>query len=171
MARPRGRKRTARVTINLDRRSYDVLLTVAKRNDAPVAQIARRAVVEFLRHEEPSIDQGHAPARTAAMGSVRQRIMRDVSRRTVDFARGQHLPFGPNRLGVPYDSQLGLPRIASRIPISRGFIRTPQSSLLKYLERSWKRCRSYRERPFSIRFAGAEPPWSSANGATFPPSG
>ena len=61
MVRPKGRQKTARVTINLDPNSYSILLAVAERNDAPVAQVARRAVIEFLRQEEPSIDQGRLP--------------------------------------------------------------------------------------------------------------
>ena len=61
MARPKGKQKTARVTINLDPHSYSVLVTVAKRNEAPVAQMARKAVVDFLRQEEPSIDQGVLP--------------------------------------------------------------------------------------------------------------
>ena len=61
MARPKGRTRTSRVTINLDERAYSALIAVAERDDAPVAQVARRAVVDFLRREEPSIDQQTLP--------------------------------------------------------------------------------------------------------------
>jgi len=61
MARPKGRTKTARVTINLDERAYAMLLALAERDDAPVAQIARRAVADFLGRAEPTIDQGTLP--------------------------------------------------------------------------------------------------------------
>lgn len=48
MARPRGKTKTARLTINLDEPVYDVLLSHADREDVPVAQIARKAIKEFL---------------------------------------------------------------------------------------------------------------------------
>lgn len=61
MARPKGKTKIARVTVNLDERAYAVLLAVAVRDDAPVAQVARRAVVDFLSREEPLIGQGTLP--------------------------------------------------------------------------------------------------------------
>jgi hypothetical protein len=61
MARPKGRTKTARVTINLDERAYALLLAFAERDDAPVAQVARKAVVDFLNRVEPTIDQGSLP--------------------------------------------------------------------------------------------------------------
>ena len=61
MARPKGRIKTARVTINLDENVYDSLVVVAMRNDEPVAQVARKAVLDYLRREEPSVDQMALP--------------------------------------------------------------------------------------------------------------
>ena len=61
MTRPKGRTKTERVTINLDERAYAALLAVAAREDAPVAQVARRAVVDFLQREDRSIDQETLP--------------------------------------------------------------------------------------------------------------
>jgi len=61
MARPRGRIKTARVTVNLDDRAYAALLTIADREDAPVAQVARRAVMNFLAQQEPSLMQPALP--------------------------------------------------------------------------------------------------------------
>jgi len=61
MVRPKGRTKTARVTINLDERAYALLLALADRDDAPVAQVARKAVVDFLNRMEPNIDQGSLP--------------------------------------------------------------------------------------------------------------
>ena len=61
MARPRGRTKTARVTINLDDHAYALLLAVAGRDDVPVAQVARRAVMYFLQQQEKAIAQGSLP--------------------------------------------------------------------------------------------------------------
>ena len=61
MARPRGRTKTARLTVNLDDRAYAALLAVAGREDMPVAQVARRAIADFLSREEPSFAQPSLP--------------------------------------------------------------------------------------------------------------
>jgi hypothetical protein len=61
MARPRGRIKTARVTVNLDDRAYGVLITIAVRDDVPVGQIVRRAVMDYLAREEPSLKQPVLP--------------------------------------------------------------------------------------------------------------
>ena len=45
------------MTVNLDESAYEALLAIAKRQDVPVAQVARNAVVAFLRREEPSFGQ------------------------------------------------------------------------------------------------------------------
>ena len=73
MARPRGRIKTARLTVNLDDRAYGALLAIAGREDAPVAQVARRAIVDFLSREEPSFEQRDLPltARPDDRGTVR----------------------------------------------------------------------------------------------------
>ena len=57
MPRPRGRTKTARVTVNLDDRAYAVLLTIAGTEDVPIGQIARRAVMDYLAKQEPSLKQ------------------------------------------------------------------------------------------------------------------
>ena len=61
MARPRGRTKIARLTVNLDHRTYSALLVVAAREDMPVSQVARRAIVDFLVREEPSFEQPTLP--------------------------------------------------------------------------------------------------------------
>lgn len=61
MARPRGRIKTARLTVNLDERAYSALCVVAGREDMPVSQVARRAIVDFLSREEPSFRQPGLP--------------------------------------------------------------------------------------------------------------
>lgn len=58
MGRPRGKRKTARVTVNLDENDYVSLQGIATRNDVPVAQLARKAVVDFLRREESFTRQG-----------------------------------------------------------------------------------------------------------------
>jgi hypothetical protein len=66
MARPRGRTKTARVTVNLDDQAYGVLLTIADREDVPVGQVARRAVMDYLAREEPSLKQPTLPLMRSA---------------------------------------------------------------------------------------------------------
>lgn len=61
MARPRGRTKTARLTVNLDDRAYSALRVVASREDMPISQVARRAIVAFLDREEPSFVQSRLP--------------------------------------------------------------------------------------------------------------
>ena len=61
MARPRGRLKTARVTVNLDDRAYTVLATIALREDVPVGQVARRALMDYLARQEPSLHQPALP--------------------------------------------------------------------------------------------------------------
>lgn len=61
MARPRGRTKTARVTINLDERAYATLAGIAGSEDVPVGQVARRAVMDYLARQEPSLKQPALP--------------------------------------------------------------------------------------------------------------
>lgn len=61
MARPRGRTKTARVTVNLDGHAYAVLAEIADREDVPVGQVARRAVMDYLARQEPSLKQSALP--------------------------------------------------------------------------------------------------------------
>ena len=61
MPRPRGRTKTARVTVNLDDRAYAVLLAIAGSEDVPVGQVARRAVMNYIARQEPSLQQPALP--------------------------------------------------------------------------------------------------------------
>lgn len=61
MARPRGRIKTARVTVNLDDRAYAVLATIAGQEDVPVGQVARRAVMDYLVRQEAALIQPALP--------------------------------------------------------------------------------------------------------------
>lgn len=61
MARPRGRIKTARVTVNLSDQAYAVLADIADREDVPVGQVARRAVTDFLTREKPALKQATLP--------------------------------------------------------------------------------------------------------------
>ncbi len=45
------------MTVNPSDRACSVQLTIAGWEDAPVATVARRAVVDFLSREEPSFEQ------------------------------------------------------------------------------------------------------------------
>ena len=61
MARPRGRIKTARVTVNLEDQAYSALQTIADHEDAPVAQVARRAIMDFLAREDARLTQPVLP--------------------------------------------------------------------------------------------------------------
>ena len=61
MPRPRGRTKTERLTVNLDGRAYAALRAMAGREDMPISQVARRAIVDFLLREEPSFGQHTLP--------------------------------------------------------------------------------------------------------------
>ena len=69
MARPRGRIKTARVTVNLEDQAYWALQTIADQEDAPVAQVARRAIMDFLAREDARLRQ---PVLPLGGSSVRQ---------------------------------------------------------------------------------------------------
>ena len=73
MARPKGRTKTARVTVNLDDRAYSTLLAIAKHEDAPVAQVARRAIMDFLAREEESLTQLSLPLVHPTTGGLERR--------------------------------------------------------------------------------------------------
>lgn len=53
MARPRGNRKTARLSISLDARDYAILTEIARKEDVSVAWVVRRAVSEIVRsHQE-----------------------------------------------------------------------------------------------------------------------
>ena len=51
MARPRGRTKPARLTVNLDRPTYASLVEVAKREDVSVSWVVRRAIETLLARD------------------------------------------------------------------------------------------------------------------------
>ena len=63
MARPRGRQKTARVTVNLEDQVYGALMAIAARHDAPLAWVVRRAVLDLIEREAPAIEQPLLPLR------------------------------------------------------------------------------------------------------------
>lgn len=48
MARPRGNRKTARLTVSLDEAVYISLLAIAQAEDVSVAWLARRAIHELV---------------------------------------------------------------------------------------------------------------------------
>lgn len=53
MARPRGKRKSARLTVSLDERIYATLLAIARNEDVSVAWLARRAIQELVeRHTD-----------------------------------------------------------------------------------------------------------------------
>ena len=49
MARPRGNRKTARLSVSLDAQDYEVLVEIASKQDVSVAWVVRRAVSEIVR--------------------------------------------------------------------------------------------------------------------------
>ena len=57
MARPKGKKVAARLSVGLSKPQHAALTALAERNDATVAWLVRRAVAEFLeRHRQQPAD-------------------------------------------------------------------------------------------------------------------
>lgn len=48
MARPRGRKKIARITVNLEEQEYAALVALARAEDLPLAWLIRRAVANMI---------------------------------------------------------------------------------------------------------------------------
>ena len=61
MARPRGRQKTARITVNLENQVYGAVMSIAAKNDAPLAWVIRRAVLDLIEREAPNIEQPSLP--------------------------------------------------------------------------------------------------------------
>lgn len=51
MARPRGRTKPARLTVNLDRATHRALIELAQREDVSVSWVVRRAIEVLLTQE------------------------------------------------------------------------------------------------------------------------
>jgi hypothetical protein len=60
MARPRGQRKTARLTVSLDPGAYSVLVAIAKERDVSVAWLARRAIIDLIDHNGIPV-QGELP--------------------------------------------------------------------------------------------------------------
>ena len=52
MARPRGRSKPARLTVNLEEPTYASLVRVAKREDVSVSWVVRRAIKALLASDQ-----------------------------------------------------------------------------------------------------------------------
>jgi len=48
MARPRGRKKIARITVNLEAQEYAALVALARAKDLPLAWLIRRAIANMI---------------------------------------------------------------------------------------------------------------------------
>lgn len=70
MARPRGRTKTARISVSFEPQVYGALVGLARHQDVPVAQIIRRAVAKMVvpgatsngSPSEPSSENAAGPA-------------------------------------------------------------------------------------------------------------
>ena len=68
MARPCGRTKPARLTVNLDRPTYASLVEVAKREDVSVSWVVRRAI-ETLLAQDRAVPVGPTLASPAGEGN------------------------------------------------------------------------------------------------------
>jgi hypothetical protein len=64
MARPRGRVKTARISVSFEPQVYGALILLAKRQDVPVAQLIRRAVSRLVVPENRADASATAEAGT-----------------------------------------------------------------------------------------------------------
>lgn len=67
MARPRGRTKTARLTVNLDDQAYTTLCAMARSEDVSVAWIVRRAVNDLITAYAASTAQPELPLPRSAV--------------------------------------------------------------------------------------------------------
>lgn len=74
MGRPRGRAKTARISVSFEPQVYAVLVDLAKHQDVPVAQVIRRAVAQLVAGQqvrEAMSDQPRpSPRATAARAAL-----------------------------------------------------------------------------------------------------
>ncbi|OKL43294.1 ribbon-helix-helix protein, CopG family [Pseudovibrio exalbescens] len=57
MARPKTSKRIVRISISIDDRHYQELRRIADNEEVSLAWLVRRAVADFLEHNEPLDEQ------------------------------------------------------------------------------------------------------------------
>lgn len=67
MPRPRGNRKTARLTVSLDEQAHATLSIFAKRQDVSVAWMVRRAATDFIEQQgklaQPELPLGRAGVR------------------------------------------------------------------------------------------------------------
>jgi hypothetical protein len=56
MPRPRGRHKTARITVNFEPHEFAVVLELARKQDVPVAWLIRRAVIDVISREQEPLE-------------------------------------------------------------------------------------------------------------------
>jgi hypothetical protein len=69
MARPKGNRKDARLSVSFDHRDYAALCALARRNDVSVAWMVRHAVHSLIEREREAVDNPELPLiRRAARG-------------------------------------------------------------------------------------------------------
>lgn len=71
MPRPRGNRKTARLTVSLDEQAHTTLAAFAAQQDVSIAWMIRRAVLEFIERRE-RLDQHELPLRRHGTSVVQQ---------------------------------------------------------------------------------------------------
>ena len=61
MARPRGNRKTARLSVSLDARDYAILAEIARKEDASVAWVVRRAVRKIVWSHKEGVTEPELP--------------------------------------------------------------------------------------------------------------
>jgi len=79
MARPRENRKTVRLTVSLNEQAHATLSVLAKRQDVSVAWIVRRAVSEFIEHQEHPA-QPELPLRRTGSGRTARDLPRGIER-------------------------------------------------------------------------------------------
>ena len=61
MARPRGNRKTARLSVSLDVQDYTVLVEIARKEDVSVAWIVRRAINDIVQSHQDATTEPELP--------------------------------------------------------------------------------------------------------------
>lgn len=61
MARPRGNRKTARLSVSLDVQDYTVLVEIARKEDVSVAWIVRRAINDIVQCHQDATTEPELP--------------------------------------------------------------------------------------------------------------
>ena len=70
MARPRGNRKEARISVSFDNGDYAILCALARRDDVSIAWIVRRAVHDLTARERQFVDKLQQAADNSTMSGT-----------------------------------------------------------------------------------------------------